>query len=77
MDYICKELGIPSKNILTTASPNVFTVVVHSCWLKKWLKNKEVDNTVNNVDFALQPGESVPYPWKKVFIRVSNLPYIL
>lgn len=73
MDYIVKELGIPSANIFSTASSSLFTVVVHSYWLKKWLKNIEVDKTVNNVDFALQPGESVPYPWKKVFIHVSDL----
>lgn len=71
MDSIVKELDIPSKNIFPTNLPHVFTVVVNSSWLKKWLKNKEVDNTVNNVDFALQPGERVPYPWRKIFIRVS------
>ncbi|XP_048482754.1 WD repeat-containing protein 81 [Plutella xylostella] len=72
MDSIVKELDIPSKNIFPTNLPHVFTVIVNSSWLKKWLKNKEVDNTVNNVDFALQPGESVPYPWRKIFIRVIN-----
>ncbi|XP_075973262.1 WD repeat domain 81 isoform X2 [Anticarsia gemmatalis] len=72
MDYIVKELGISNKNIFPTASPDLFTVVVHTSWLKKWLKNVEVDNTLNNVDFTLQPGESVPYPWRKIFIRVLN-----
>ncbi|XP_063618306.1 WD repeat-containing protein 81 [Cydia splendana] len=72
MDNIVKELGISNKNIFTTASANLFSVVVHSSWLKKWLKNLEVDNTVNDVDFALQAGESVPYPWRTIFIRVLN-----
>ncbi|XP_073945062.1 WD repeat domain 81 isoform X2 [Choristoneura fumiferana] len=72
MDSIVKELGISNKNIFTTGSTNLFRVVVHSGWLKKWLKNVEVDNTVNNVDFALQAGESVPYPWRAIFIRVLN-----
>lgn len=72
MDSIVKELGISNKNIFTTGSINLFRVVVHSGWLKKWLKNVEVDNTVNNVDFALQAGESVPYPWRAIFIRVRN-----
>ena len=70
MDSISKELNINSNNILPTASPTLFSVVVHNTWLKKWLKNVEVDNCVNNLDFTLQPGESVPYPWKKIFIKV-------
>ncbi|XP_049868952.1 WD repeat-containing protein 81 [Pectinophora gossypiella] len=72
MDCICKELEVNSKNIFPTASSNLFAVVVHSSWLKKWLKNGEVDNSVNDVDFTLQLGESVPYPWRKIFIRVLN-----
>lgn len=71
MDYIVKELGISYKNIFPTASPGLYTVVVHTTWLKKWIKNLEVDTSVNNVDFTLQPGESVPYPWRKIFMRVS------
>lgn len=70
MDSISKELNISSNNILPTASPTLFSVVVHNTWLKKWIKNVEVDNCVNNLDFTLQPGESVPYPWKKIFIKV-------
>lgn len=71
MDFIVKELGINSKNVFPTGSSDLCTVVVHNTWLKKWLKNLEVDITVNNVDFTLQPGESVPYPYRKIFIRVS------
>lgn len=70
MDCICKELNINNKNVFSTSTPNLFTVVVHSSWLKKWLKNTEIDSSVNNVDYTLQPGESVSYPWRKVFIRV-------
>lgn len=70
MDCIAKELDINYKNIFSTASPSLFTVVIHTSWLKKWLKNAEVDNSVNNVDFTAQPGEKVPYPWRKIFIRV-------
>lgn len=70
MDYIVKELGISHKNIFPTASPGLYSVVVHTSWLKKWLKNLEVDVSLNNVDFTLQPGESVPYPWRKIFIKV-------
>lgn len=70
MDTIVKELDISSKNVFPTNNPNLFVVIVHSNWLKKWLKNLEVDNSVNNIDIALQPGESVPYPWRKIFIRV-------
>ncbi|XP_047516926.1 WD repeat-containing protein 81 isoform X2 [Pieris napi] len=72
MDCIVRDLRLNSKNVYTTSSPTLFAVVVHNTWLKKWLKNIEVDNSVNNIDFTLQPGESVPYPWKKVFIRVLN-----
>lgn len=72
MDSIVKELSISNKNIFPTAWPDLFTVVVHTSWLKKWLKNVDVDNTLNNADFTLQPGESVPYPWRKIFIRVGN-----
>ncbi|XP_059059131.1 WD repeat-containing protein 81 [Achroia grisella] len=72
MEYIIKELGINSDNIFPTASSRLFSVVVHNNWLKKWMKNLNVDNTVNNVDFALQAGESVPYPWRKIFVRVLN-----
>lgn len=73
MDYIVKELGISHKNIFPTASPGLYSVVVHTSWLKKWLKNLEVDISLNNVDFTLQPGESVPYPWRKIFIKVRIL----
>ncbi|CAB3253741.1 unnamed protein product [Arctia plantaginis] len=72
MDSIVKELSISNKNIIPTAWPDLFTVVVHTSWLKKWLKNVDVENTLNNADFTLQPGESVPYPWRKIFIRVLN-----
>lgn len=72
MDSIVKDLDINSKNIFPTGSPTLYTVVVHTTWLKKWLKNGEVDNTLNNVNFVLQPGESVPYPWRKIFIRVCS-----
>ncbi|XP_047529568.1 WD repeat-containing protein 81 [Vanessa atalanta] len=72
MDKISKELDINSKNIFTTASPNLFAVVVHNNWLK-WFKNAEVYNCVEKeLDFTLQPGESVPYPWRKIFIRVLS-----
>lgn len=74
MDKISKELNLSSKNIFVTSSPTVFAVVVHNTWLRKWLKNDEIDNCVNNLDFTLQPGESVPYPWKKIFIRVRLRP---
>lgn len=70
MDCICKELDINNKNVFSTSTPNLFTVVVHSSWLKKWLKNTEIDSSVNNIDYTLQLGESVPYPWRKVFIKV-------
>ncbi|XP_050670709.1 WD repeat-containing protein 81 [Leptidea sinapis] len=70
MDFIVKELGINRKNIHSTHTPSLFGVVVHNTWLKKWIKNLDVDNTVNNLDYTLQPGESVPYPWHKVFIKV-------
>ncbi|XP_052740198.1 WD repeat-containing protein 81 [Bicyclus anynana] len=70
MDKISKDLNINSKNIFATSTPTVFAVVVHNTWLRKWLKSVETDNCVNNLDFTLQPGESVPYPWKKIFIRV-------
>ncbi|CAG9584549.1 unnamed protein product [Danaus chrysippus] len=70
MEDISKELNINSRNIFTTASSNLFAVVVHNTWLRKWLKNVEIDACVNNLDFTLQPGESVPYPWKKIFIKV-------
>lgn len=70
MENITKELGIPSKNVFGTASNNLFTVIVHSAWLKKWLKNIEVDNSINDIDFLYQLGESVSYPYKKVFIKV-------
>lgn len=72
MELIVKELGLNSKNIFPTSSTNLCAVVVHNTWLKKWLKNLEVDNSVNNVDFTLQPGESVPYPYRKIFIRVCT-----
>ncbi|XP_026750161.1 WD repeat-containing protein 81 [Galleria mellonella] len=72
MEYIVKELGIKSDNIFSTVSPDLFAIVVHNSWLKKWLKNLDVDNTVNNIDFTLQAGESVPYPWRKIFVRVLN-----
>ncbi|CAG5032848.1 unnamed protein product [Parnassius apollo] len=72
MDSIIKDLDINSKNVFPTNSTNLFAVIVHSNWLKKWLKNLEVDNSVNNTDIALQPSESVPYPWRKIFIRVIN-----
>ncbi|KAJ2946109.1 hypothetical protein O0L34_g5031 [Tuta absoluta] len=72
MDCICKELEINSKNIFPTTSTDLYTVVVHSSWLKKWMKNSEIYSTVNNVDFSLQPGEDVPYPWRKISIRVLN-----
>ncbi|XP_022830697.1 WD repeat-containing protein 81 [Spodoptera litura] len=72
MDYIVKELGISNKNIFPTASPGLFSVVVHTAWLKKWIKNIEIDTSLNNVDFTLQPGESVPYPWRKIFMRVLS-----
>ncbi|RVE48081.1 hypothetical protein evm_007268 [Chilo suppressalis] len=72
MEIIAKELGLCSKNIFLTSSPNLCAVVVHTTWLKKWLKNAEVDNSVNLIDFNLQPGESVPYPFKKIFIRVLH-----
>ncbi|KAH9640115.1 hypothetical protein HF086_016046 [Spodoptera exigua] len=72
MDNIVKELGISNKNIFPTASPGLFSVVVHTAWLKKWIKNIEIDTSLNNVDFTLQPGESVPYPWRKIFVRVLN-----
>lgn len=72
MDHIVKELGISNKNIFPTASSGLYTVVVHTSWLKKWLKNLEVDISLNDVDFTLQPGESVPYPWRKIFIRVCT-----
>ncbi|XP_063825217.1 WD repeat-containing protein 81 [Ostrinia nubilalis] len=72
MEFIVKELGFNSKNIFPTVSTDLCAVVVHNTWLKKWLKNLEVDNSVNSVDFTLQPGESVPYPFRKIFIRVLN-----
>ncbi|XP_068631665.1 WD repeat-containing protein 81 [Battus philenor] len=72
MDNIIKELDISSKNVFPTSTSNLFAVIVHSNWLKKWLKNLEFDNSVNNIDVALQSGESVPYPWRKIFIRVIN-----
>lgn len=72
MEDISKELNINSRNIFTTASSNLFAVVVHNTWLRKWLKNVEIDACVNNLDFTLQPGESVPYPWKKIFIKVCQ-----
>ncbi|KAM3964392.1 WD repeat domain 81 [Aphomia sociella] len=72
MEYIVKELGINSENIFPTASSSLYVVVVHNSWLQKWMKNVDIDNTVNNVDFTLQSGESVPYPWRKIFIRVLN-----
>ncbi|XP_013199895.1 WD repeat-containing protein 81 [Amyelois transitella] len=72
MELIVKELDLYSENIFPTATPNVFTAVVHNSWLKKWLKNSDVDNTVNNVDFTLHRGESIPYPWRKLFIKVLN-----
>lgn len=72
MDKLSKELNINTKNIFATASPTLFAVVVHNTWLQKWLKNAEVDNCVNNLDFTLQPGESVPYPWRKIFIKVNT-----
>ncbi|KAL0841004.1 hypothetical protein ABMA28_014780 [Loxostege sticticalis] len=72
MELIVKELGLNSKNVFPTSSTNLCAVVVHNTWLKKWLKNLEVDNSVNNVDFTLQPGESVPYPYRKIFIRVLH-----
>ncbi|XP_053607519.1 WD repeat-containing protein 81 isoform X2 [Plodia interpunctella] len=72
MEHIVKELELNSENIFPTASSNTFTVIVHNSWLKKWLKNSDVDNALNNVDFTLQPGESVPYPWRKLFIKVLN-----
>ncbi|XP_045497388.1 WD repeat-containing protein 81 [Colias croceus] len=72
MECIIKELKLNRKNIQKTSSQTLFAVVVHNTWLKKWLKNLEVDNCVNNIDFTLQPGESVPYPWKKVFIKVLS-----
>lgn len=72
MEDISKELNINSRNIFTTASSNLFAVVVHNTWLRKWLKNVEIDACVNNLDFTLQLGESVPYPWKKIFIKVCQ-----
>ncbi|CAK1547015.1 unnamed protein product [Leptosia nina] len=72
MESIVNELKLGRKNIYSTSSPSLFAVVVHNTWLKKWLKYVEVDSSVNNIDFTLQPGESVPYPWKKVFIKVLN-----
>ncbi|XP_063896801.1 WD repeat-containing protein 81-like [Helicoverpa armigera] len=72
MDYIVKELGISNKNIFPAASPGLYSVVVHTSWLKKWIKNLEIDTSLNNVDFTLQPGESVPYPWRKIFMRVLS-----
>lgn len=74
MDCICKELNINNKNVFSTSTSNLFTVVVHSSWLKKWLKNTEIDSSVNNVDYTPQIGESVSYPWRKVFIRVRMHP---
>lgn len=71
MENLVKELGIPSKNIFTTPSNTLFTVVVHSAWIKKWLKNTQVEN-IDNVDFPLQPSESVVYPYRKIFIRVLS-----
>lgn len=70
MDCIARELGINVKNILPSSSPSVFAVIVHTSWLKKWLKNLEVDNSTFTTDFTPQPGESVQYPWRKVFIKV-------
>lgn len=70
MENIITELGISGKNIFPVASFGLFEVVVHTTWLKKWLKNTDVDNTVNTFDFVPHPGESVPSPWKKIFIRV-------
>lgn len=72
MDCICKELNINIKNVFSTSTSNLFTVVVHSSWLKKWLKNTEINSTVNNADYTLQLGESVSYPWRKIFIRVRT-----
>lgn len=73
MDYVAKELGISSKNIFPTASPNLLSAVVHISWLKNWLRNFEVNCSVNNADNSLQPDESVSYPWRKVFVRVRQL----
>lgn len=71
MDCIIKDLGIPRQNIFNTVSNNLFTVVVHNAWLKKWLKGTDIDNSLNNIDFCLQLGEGVPYPYKKIFVKVS------
>lgn len=78
MESIIEELGISRKNILCSPSNNLFTVVVHSTWLKKWLKKvyqneTDVDSNINNINFIIQPGENVPYPYKKIFIRVSDI----
>lgn len=70
MDSIARELGLSAKNIHTTASPSLFTVIVNTSWLKKWLKNVEIDNFMNSDDFSMLPGESVQYPWRKIFIKV-------
>lgn len=72
MDFVARELGISSKSIFPTASPILFAATVHTSWLKKWMKNLEVDTSVNNADFSSQPGESAAYPQRKVFIRVCK-----
>lgn len=70
MDGIVTELGISAKNINPVSSPGLFEVIVHSSWLKRWLKNIDVNNSVNNMDFVSNHGESINSPWRKVFIRV-------
>ncbi|KAJ0177056.1 hypothetical protein K1T71_007065 [Dendrolimus kikuchii] len=70
--YEKRVSGISGKNIFPAASLGLFEVVVHTSWLKKWLKNIDVDNTVNTFDIVSHSGESVPSPWRKVFIRVLN-----
>lgn len=72
MDSITSELGLSTKNVYTTASPSLFTVIVNTTWLKKWLKDVDIDNFTNNDDFSMQPGESINYPWKKIFIKVLS-----
>lgn len=76
MDNIARELGLSTKHIHPTASPSLFAVIVHTSWLRKWLKNVEIDNCTNNLNFSLQPGESVQYPWRKIFIKVFIHVYI-
>ncbi|KAL4709964.1 hypothetical protein ACJJTC_003927 [Scirpophaga incertulas] len=72
MEVIAKELKINSKNIFPTPTPNICAVIVHNTWLKRWLKNLEVDNSLNNEDFSIQPGERVPYPFRKIFVRIIS-----